>query len=342
MASQKTKFSVGLFVLVGMGIALFGILMIGMSSLFQKGDLYVTYFNESVQGLDVDSPVKYRGVSVGRVENIEVAPDSKLIEVVLKIEGVEKIEENIVAQLKNVGITGLMFVELDRIEAGEQIQTLKLDFPTPHHVIPSKPSDISEIMQGIDDVINQVKDLDLGGISARIKTTLDSATDALGRVNQGVAHAEVKELSKGIRETMQDVNRILDPERWNRIVDSVEDAVVSMDELFGNADRTVTTADTALSRVDEIVSEKRTTIMNALDDFARAMGSANRLMEKGTDVAGRTDASIAELRRYLIHTAQNLQSASENLERVTQTLADQPSELLFGDPPPRREVEPEP
>jgi len=341
MASQKTKFSVGLFVLAGIGIALFGILWVGMSSLFQKGDLYVTYFDESVQGLDVDSPVKYRGVGVGRVEKIEVAPDSKLIEVVLKIEGLEEIEKDVVAQLSNVGITGLMFVELDRIETGEKVQTLKLDFPTPYHVIPSKPSDISQIMRGIDDVIKQVKDLDLGGISERLKSTLDSASGTLGKVNQAMADAEIKEISRGIQETLEDVNNILDPERWNGIVDSVEQTIATMDGLLGNADRTVATADTALSRVDDIVSEKRGTIVHALDDFARAMENANRLLKKGTALAGRTDASVADLRRYLIHTAQNLQKASENLDRVTGALADQPSELLFGDPPPRREVEPE-
>ncbi len=342
MASQKTKFSVGLFVLAGIAIALFGILWIGMSNLFQEGALYVTYFDESVQGLDVDSPVKYRGVSVGRVEKIGVAPDSKLIEVVLKIETLEKIEENIVAQLKNVGITGLMFVELDRIEEGEQVWLPDLDFPARHHVIPSKPSDISEIMRGIDDVIKQVKDLDLGGISDRLKATLDSATGTLGNVNQAITDAEIKEISGSIQKTMADVNEILDPERWNRIVDSVENAVVSVDDLLGDVDQTVETADSTLSGMDGIVRENRGTVMRALEDFARAMEEANRFLEKGTSLAGRTDASIVDLRRYLIYTAQNLERASENLDRVTENLLDQPSELLFGDPPPRREVEPEP
>jgi hypothetical protein len=71
----------------------------------------VTYFDESVQGLDKDSPVKYRGVSIGRVENINVAPDAALIQVVLKIEsGLESGIDDIVARLKSVGITGIMFV----------------------------------------------------------------------------------------------------------------------------------------------------------------------------------------------------------------------------------------
>ncbi len=341
MASQKTKFSVGLFVLAGIFIASGGLLWIGMTSLFQKGDLYATYFDESVQGLDVDSPVKYRGVSVGRVERIGVAPDSRLIEVMLKIEGIGKIQEDTVAQLKTVGITGLMFVGLDRIE-GAKKDSPELSFPTPHPVIPSIPSDISQIMGGIDALIKQVKALDLEGISNRLKTTLDSATGVLDNLDQAVTDAEIKEISRSIQKTMADVNRILNPERWNHIVDSVEGAVVSVDDLLENASRTVTTANTALSRVDGIVSENRETILQALAGFEQAMGNANRLLEEGSGLVGHADMSVKDLRRYLIHTAQNLEEASNNLTRVIDTLADQPSELLFGDPPPRRKVEPEP
>jgi len=342
MASQKTKFSVGLFVLAGIGIALLGIIWVGMSSLLQKGDLYVTYFDESVQGLDVGSPVKYRGVSVGRVEKIGVAPDSRLIEVVLKVETGEDVDQDTIAQLKNVGITGLVFVELDRMRPEDAARSLDLGFPTEHRVIPSKPSDIAEIMRGIDDVIKQVRDLDLGGVSDRLKVTLEKATTALDKVSLVMDEAEVKQISRGIQKTIEDVNRILDPERWVRIVDSVEAAVGSVDEVLRDAGQAVASAGTTLSRVDGIVSEKRENIERALDEFGRAMENANRLLEKGTSLVGTTDESIADLRSYLINTVQNLEKASENLSRITETLLDQPSELLFGRSPSRREVEAEP
>ena len=51
---------------------------------------------------------------MGRVDTIRVAPDATLIEVVLKIETDLKPGDGMVAQLKSVGITGIMFVELDR------------------------------------------------------------------------------------------------------------------------------------------------------------------------------------------------------------------------------------
>ena len=57
------------------------------------------------KGLKIDSPVKYRGVAIGHIERIALAPDSKLIEVILKIEADITLEENMVAQQKAVGIT---------------------------------------------------------------------------------------------------------------------------------------------------------------------------------------------------------------------------------------------
>lgn len=341
MASQKAKFSVGLFMLGGIAIALAGIIWIGMTSLFQAGERYVTYFNESVQGLDVDSPVKYRGVSVGRVEKIGVAPDSKLIEVVLKIESGQKLEEGIVAQLKNVGITGLMFVELDQIEPGKPVHSPKLDFPVKHKVLPSKPSDIKKILKGIDDVIKQFKAFDIKGISDKLSGTLDKAMEAMGNVEQAVSDAEVKKISGGIQRTMRDINDILQPDRWDRIILSIEEAVGSVNQFLQHADQTVSTAGGAMARVDGIVRDKQETIAEALDEFGQAMVNANRFLKQGTRLAGNADASVVEIRRYLVYTAQHLERASENLTRLTETLADQPSELLFGEPPPRRKVAPE-
>ena len=72
MASQKTKFAVGLFLVGGISVALVALIWLGVTRFFEKGHFYVTYFNESVQGLEKDGPVKYRGVTIGRVESISV------------------------------------------------------------------------------------------------------------------------------------------------------------------------------------------------------------------------------------------------------------------------------
>ncbi len=85
MAGKTSKFMVGLFVSLGIILTVVAIIWVGATKYFEKGNRYVAYFDESVQGLQRDSIVKYRGVDVGRVERIGVAPDNKLISVVMKV-----------------------------------------------------------------------------------------------------------------------------------------------------------------------------------------------------------------------------------------------------------------
>ena len=111
MQSIKTRFSVGLFVIIGMSVVILAILWLGMSDYLREGRKYSAYFDESVQGLSQDAAVKYRGVSVGRVDQIGVAPDGRLVEIIFSLNKKLQNAENLVAQIKSVGITGIMFPE---------------------------------------------------------------------------------------------------------------------------------------------------------------------------------------------------------------------------------------
>jgi phospholipid/cholesterol/gamma-HCH transport system substrate-binding protein len=88
---------------------------VGASDILLKGSLYSVYFDESVQGLQVDSAIKYRGVEIGKVQSIKVAPDYRLIEVVMKIDLEGDLQNHTIATLKTAGITGIVFIELDQI-----------------------------------------------------------------------------------------------------------------------------------------------------------------------------------------------------------------------------------
>lgn len=332
MASPRTKFAVGLFMASGMIFAVLIIIWLGMSRFLEKGQYYVTYFNESVQGLDIDSPVKYRGVFVGRVDNIGVAPDSKLIKVVLKIESGQTLDSGIVAQLKSVGITGSMFVELDRKKEEEADQSPSLSFPSEYPIVASKPSEIGELISGINAVIDQVKSLDLQEISKNIKLTLQN-------INQKVTEANVKGISNSMESALARVDYILDDQRWNSILTSVEKATQSVNSLLRNADRTLTRAEDTILRVEGIVADKEETVKTAIDQFNQAMANANIFLQKGSSLVDGTDESVSNLMHYLEIVAHNLEKASDNLNQIMDTLADQPSQLLFGEPPLPRDVE---
>ncbi|MBW2195543.1 MAG: MCE family protein [Deltaproteobacteria bacterium] len=318
MASQKTKFTVGLFVAGGIAFVLLAIIWLGMSRFFEKGQYYVTYFNESVQGLDLESPVKYRGVSIGRVIKIGVAPDSRLIEVVLKVESGQSLDGNIVAQLKSVGITGSMFLELDRKKENEPDRSPSLSFPSENPIVASKPSDISELVRGIDDVLNQIRSLDLKGISDKVILNLDD-------VNQMIRDANVKGLSEGMA-------HILDSHRWDKIMGLVEKAVGSFDVLTNKAG-------VGLDRVEGVVKDNEEEIGLVVRDFRTAMEKVNVLLDQGSSLVNGTGDLQSNLKRHMLVVARNLEKASENLERLIDLLADQPSQLMFGQPPAPRQVE---
>ena len=75
--SQKARFfKIGIFTFAAIGILVFAIVIFGAGAMFKEVILLETYFNESVQGLDIGSPVKFRGVSVGQVKSGLVATKS--------------------------------------------------------------------------------------------------------------------------------------------------------------------------------------------------------------------------------------------------------------------------
>jgi phospholipid/cholesterol/gamma-HCH transport system substrate-binding protein len=313
MAKRKTKFIVGLFVATGIGIAMVAIIWLGMSRVFEKGRFYAVYFDESVQGLSVDAPVKYRGVAIGRVDRIGVAPDSRLIEVIMKVESGLKLENDMEAQLRVVGITGSMFIELDRRTAEPPDEVLKLSFPTQYPVVQSRPSEISELFRGIDDIVQKINTLDIVGISERLKSTLDSvnkqviATDmegisarmkgALARIDSTVAGLDLAGISADMKRALANLNQDLDPQRWQQLIAALREAIASLN--------------------------------NAIDN-------ANGVLANANGVVANTDAGVANLNQHLVVVGQELEMASQNLNRLLEQAADQPAQLFFGTPAPPR------
>src|SRR5512145_2851065 len=146
MSIKSSKFLIGLFVISAFLIIAGVIIWIGAARILMKGSLYAVYFDESVQGLQVDSAIKYRGVEIGKVQRIDVAPDFRLIEVIMKIDLEGDLQNNTIASLKTAGITGIVFIELDQILPGELGNSPKLSFKSSYQVIPSRRSDISRIL----------------------------------------------------------------------------------------------------------------------------------------------------------------------------------------------------
>jgi len=205
MASRASKFLLGLFVIVGTLIAVIIIIWIGAADFFMSGSTYVTYFDESVQGLQADSAVKYRGVEVGKVKSINVAPDYRLIEVVMKVKLAEDLQRHTETQLRTAGITGIVFIELDQVKPGEKSSSPTISFKTKYPIIPSRRSEISRILADTNEIMKNIKAVDFSGLADQLKNTTKAVETFLGGKHTNNIMANLESTTANIDKSMENL-----------------------------------------------------------------------------------------------------------------------------------------
>ena len=145
--NKLSYFKIGLFVISATVLAVIGIVVLGVGSVFQRTALVETYIEESVQGLDIGSPMKFRGVLVGKVEEITLTSavyDTKRRYVLVRI-GITsnlfqfpladpndpnfkaELERGFRVRLAAQGLTGVAYLEADYLDP-ERNPPLEIDW----------------------------------------------------------------------------------------------------------------------------------------------------------------------------------------------------------------------
>ena len=313
MARKTSKFMIGLFVTIGVLIGLIAVVWLGASKYFEKGGTYATYFDESVQGLQKDSTVKYRGVDVGRVEKIRVAPDQDVIEVVMKISLKGELQRTHIAQLKPAGITGIVFIELDRKQPGEQDLSPKLTFASEYPIIASKPSEIKQILAGVQGVLENLKKIDAEGISKGIVLTVANLNGVITKVDTALAE-----------------------KRLDEIIIEVKNTLVKIQSFAANIEGEIRTLNLAKTGAHvEKTTARLDQIMNS-GEVEAILGEVNSVARKMNQFVEGFDKRSLAITNNIRDTSENLKRASESLEMLVERVYASPSDLLFGQPPPPR------
>ncbi|MRR16091.1 MAG: MCE family protein [Deltaproteobacteria bacterium] len=310
MSAKSSKFIIGLFVIVGVVICAAVIIWVGAARFFVKGSLFAVYFDESVQGLQVDSAIKYRGVEIGKVQKIDVAPDYRLIEVTMKIDLEGDLPKQTVASLKTAGITGIVFIELDRIAPGDLANSPKLTFESDYPVIPSRKSEISRFLADTGAIMQNIKDIDFKGISDSLKKTTHAIEDFVAG------------------------------KRINNIVDHLESTSVNLDETTSKINKLVSGGkmDRAASEALDILSEARQLVGKAKSDIKDL--NLPEKSERADAILTDIDRKTKKITSDLQDTSENLRVTSENLQKLSDSLNKNPSDLIFTRPaPPRKPME---
>jgi ABC-type transporter Mla subunit MlaD len=337
MTSNRLHLAVGLFMTIGITVATVVIIWLGASSILDRGAVFVTYFDESVQGLSVDSPVKYRGVPVGRVSGIRIAPDARLIAVELAISKdhapeIAKRREHLVASLSNVGITGAMFIELDNKHPQEPDLSSSLNFTPGQPVIASRPSDIKKLFRELDTIAKQVQLVDFPAIS---RQTLQ----VLSQIEHTLAAARIGEIAAETLGMVRDVRATVSHERLARLVDDASRAAHALRQAAEAAQKNVDQFGALAADARSVLAENRPHLTASLAELAHSAQTLQAVLHQTQQILGNVGGGVRASQDNLITTLESLQGAAANLEQLTSQLKTQPSLLLFAAPPKNQPTE---
>lgn len=258
--NAKTNYTfVGLFVLLSGALMFLFVLWMLQPGGEEEKQLYRIEFGESVSGLNVDSPVKYRGVTIGKVKVIRISPSNvEKIEVIIEVSKDTPIKVDTVAKLKPQGITGLTYVELSRgsSEAARLLPKDEDDIP----LIPSVPSFFVKIERTF------------GSASENLSAILIQLKNLLGEENSDQIHKLLVHLAniaeKGDRE--------MTPERF----ENFDRTVAAVGDLARHLTRETADLDTLMRSGTAMADQAKVSLASLQESFATMAETMRVLNER--------------------------------------------------------------
>jgi phospholipid/cholesterol/gamma-HCH transport system substrate-binding protein len=261
---------------------------------------YEIYFQGSVSGLSEGGPVRYLGVDVGRVHRIRLDTRSpERVQVIADIDQSAPISEQTTAQLSLQGITGLLFIDLR--QNGDQSKVMAAVPSQQFPVIKTVKSDFDTFLSSLPDIAGRAADL------------LERAQQIFSPANSAAISATLANFDKassGLPATMKQMDGLIAELR------KASTNVGDLSSLLSSA------AIELGPDIGKIVSQMNTMTNN----LARATARLDQmLVENQQGIATFTQDAVPELERTL----REAKAAAEQLNELTRTLSENPSQLLY-------------
>ncbi|MFO7626524.1 MAG: MlaD family protein [Candidatus Fermentibacteraceae bacterium] len=201
---QANKLRLGIFFVVTMTFFLAVIIWLTGGLSGKKTVPYVSYFDWSVSGLSPGGEVMYNGVLVGSVRSISIAPDGRLVQVLMEVDPLFVVDSEITACLTATGITGSQKIDLSRAGEGDtQLNGAgELGFTPPAAVIPVTPGIMQKLTHGADRLVEIMDIMDFEVLNEEL-------TRMLVNVNRLMDAAEVEILMECMVSNSRNIDSVL-------------------------------------------------------------------------------------------------------------------------------------
>lgn len=296
------------YTLVGTAVLIGTLLLVaGLVWLAGGGDRiayrhYTIYFaNQSMDGLDVSSAVKMRGIKVGAIDSYQFAGDGQdAVRMDIKVDEATPIRNNAVALVKRNFVTGLATIEIRNPDANSPLLT-KVPPNERYPVIAEGNSDL-------DNVANAVSQM------------AENGAQVLDKMNLLLSDANRKDVSDTIHNLQVISTNLADnKEALNNAVQSIQDAA----DEFRFAGASITQAATHAEGSIQAVGKNADT---ALKEASRALENIQR---QTTDVSERLQG-LAEIGTLeFVGVSRDLRNSADSVGTAGQSLSN-PRGVLFG------------
>jgi phospholipid/cholesterol/gamma-HCH transport system substrate-binding protein len=300
MFKGDRNFAVGLFVTIAIAAFIFFVVWLTGRTGNEEMTRYTLLFDNDITGLFVGSSVKYMGMNIGTVSQMDLEQNDGIrIRVVIEILESTPVDHGTYASLALQGITGVAVVNLAS-DPGDHTPLTKPEGEE-YPIIPVRVTGFSALMASAPEIMG------------KLDTLLTEATEILGEENQASIAGllnNIEDITGSLAEERESIGAI--PGNLNLAITEIQSTVVQLQDLLGqlqpglnatieNANKSVENLASLTGRMDRLLQDHEADV--------------DRFMEEGL-------ASIPDLMN-------EAQQALRELEKLVRELQDDPSQMIY-------------
>lgn len=367
--SATKEFKVGVFVIASVALGLGAVIALGSGTMFAQTAIIETSTVDSVNGLQIGSPVKYRGVPIGEVSAISFAgrwypqngaageqfdfasPVVIRMKVRLEVFGPNRtqlfdksvaagVAQGLRARLTTAGLTGGLYVDLD-LNDPARFPAKPPGYEPAYAYVPSAPSQLDQLLNDINSIAADLRRSDFSGLSRSVQQAVDHIDGVVQyRVEPMLANAD--QFITELQSSNQQLQQLLDGKEINDTLANLQAVTGELRSAFDGRGKDLNgsiadipgmlkSAKTAASDLEKIVAgEQLRRILDNLDKASDGLApTIDEYRTVGEQLSQVLRSESDEIRRLV----EALRRTAEHLEELTDRAKSDPGQVIFGDPP---------
>ena len=291
MVTKAQKFRLGIFITVISILMIMFLIMVAGTKIMEKRDVYyIRYKDSTVTGLQVGGPVKYRGIGIGRVDDISIDQENVAnIIVTASIKSGTPIKGDMKASLIPIGITGLVQIEIsggtqeaELLESGSFINAGLSTLESISGKAEILANKFEILLNNLNEITNEENTKRLHNIIANVDTIIGANQSSISNTASSLEAItdDFEQIAKNTRSLLEKLDTIMESGKVEKIVTSTEKitselADSNLKQLMTDIHKLTIDANDAISHIDATHLESRQDLLDTIESLKETIDYLN-------------------------------------------------------------------